>query len=196
MKVDLSRNCSQPGPVEYMGIFGLSWQEKVASFVKNRLKGTAIQKKLSDFFQSGGLNVSLIKNLYNEYAALMAMGNAPADFVVLPNQSGDGGEFKQSTITLASKIATKTNVDNSIILEFLRALFVLARDGKIPFEKWNPQGYKESTQLRKTFETEKTILDTVVKPVMDKGTGLMVIFGVGVAAYLLSQLKHFTYKKR
>ena len=192
MIIDLNNNSAVP----YMGIFGLSWEEKVASFVKKRLSGTSLSKKLSDFFQSGGLNVSLIKNLYNEYAAFMAVGNPPSDFDVLPNQSGDGGEFKQTSLSLASKIESKTNVDFSIILEFLRALFVLSRDGKIPFEKWNPQGYKESTQLRKTFDTEKSILDTIVKPVSDKASGLILIVGVGVTAYLLSQLKFFTYKKQ
>ena len=182
MKVDLSGN------QEYMGLFGLSWEEKVAAFVQKRLKGTKAAKKLSDFFQAGGKNVALIKNLYREYAALMASGYKPAEFSVSPDDKGGGGQYAADTITLAGLLADRTNIETVIVLEFLRALFVLARDGKIPFAKWNPQGFKQSTKLQKSFSTEKGFLDITSKT----GTYAKIALAlgaVGVGAYLLSQIK-------
>ncbi len=177
---------------EYMGLFGLTFEEKVASFVRKQLKGTAAAKKLSSFFQAGGLNVTLIKNLYNEYAALMAKNHKPADFTVSPDAAGNGGAFSESSIQLAAIIGDKTNVDNAIVLSFLKALYVLSRDGKIPFSKWNPAGYKESTELRKSFATEQDIFQAVGKAA-GKAAGtskiLLIVAGIGVTAYLLSQIK-------
>ncbi len=184
MKVDLS-GCSN---VEQMGLFGLSFEEKVAEFIRKRLKGTASAKKLSDFFQAGGKNVSLVKNLYREYAALMASGYSPSSFTVSPDGKGNGGQYASDTVTLAGKINGKTNIDMVIVLEFLRALFVMARDGKIPFAKWNPRGYQQSTKLQKTFSTEKGLLDITSKTGAYAKIAL-ILGAVGVGAYLLSQLK-------
>lgn len=180
MTVDLSGG-------EYMGIFGFSWEEKVGSFMKKALQGTAAAKKMSSFFQAGGVNVSLVKNLANEYLALMARGYRPANFTAPPDSNGSGGTFDSSTISLAGMLSNKTNVDAAVSLAFLRALFVLSRDGKIPFAKWNPQGYKESTTLRKTFSTEKGILEKV-SPVANYGKIALIVAGIGTAAYFLSQL--------
>lgn len=179
-----------PGVPEVMGLFGLSWPEKVASFMAKQLKGKPQSKKLKDFFQAGGKNVSLVNNLHREYMALMAENREPSSFTVSPDSQGSGGEFSSSTITLASLIENRTNVDPVIVLEFLRALYVLSRDGKIPFAKWNPKGYQTSTELKRTFKTEKGILDFTSK----SGTYakvLIVLASVGVGAYLLSQLKEF-----
>lgn len=186
-------------PAEYMGIFGFSWEEKVASFIKMRLKGTEVGKKLSSFWQAGGMNVTLIKNLHNEYMALMAKGVAPSGFSVQPDDKGNGGTYSASTVSLAGKIAASTNADNSVVLEFLRALYVLSRDGKIPMAKWNPAGYKESTDLRKSFSTEKTVLDTITKTastVADKSKIILAVAAIGAAAYFLSQAKAFAPARR
>jgi hypothetical protein len=191
MSVDINNSA------EYMGLFGFSWEEKVASFVKKQLKGTAAAKKLSDFFQAGGLNVSLVKNLYNEYAALMAKSYQPVSFSVSPGADGSGGTFSPESIELSAIIANKTNVETPIVLSFFQALFVLSRDGKIPFAKWNPAGWKESTQLRKSFSSEQGFLDSATKAAtkaVDSSKVFLIIAGIGAAAYLLSQLKNFTHK--
>lgn len=166
---------------ERLGVFGFSWQEKVAKFVATRLKGTKLQDKLKSFWSAGGLNVTLINNLYREYAALMAKNYAPVGFISLPGSDGSGGQFDASTIQLAGLISNVTNVDGAIILEFFRALFVLARDGKIPFAKWNPQGYKVSTSLQKTFSTEKSVSETLSTNL--KLISLLAVLGVGVYTY-------------
>lgn len=180
----------RPVSPELIGLFGLSWPEKVAKFMSNQLKGTALRKKLKSFWGAGGLNTTLVKNLHNEYMALMARNYAPADFVIKPNAQGTGGSFTPSTVNLASMIQQKTNIDSAVILEFLRAMYVLARDGKIPFNKWNPKGFKESTALRKTFTSEKGFIEAAQK------TGnyakiALIVAGLGAGAYFLSQVKGF-----
>jgi len=191
MTVDLQEKA------EYLGIFGFSWEEKVASFIKKQLKGTAAAKKLSDFFQAGGLNVALVKNLYNEYAALMAKKYQPVTYSIQPDSSGNGGMLSQDSIQLAAIVGNKTNVDVSIVTAFFKAIFVLSRDGKIPFAKWNPQGWKESTELRKTYSTEKGILESVTKAAgtaVNTSKIFLIVAGIGAAAYLLAQVKTFTHK--
>lgn len=187
MKINLSTEEQTP---EVMGLFGFSWPEKLAKFMASQLKGTKLKKKVKDFWQSGGLNVRLVKNLHNEYMALMARNFAPVDFSVKPNAQGKGGSFTASTLNLASMIRQKTNIDSAIILEFLRGLYVLARDGKVPAAKWNPKGYKESTTLRKTFSSEKGILEAAQKTGNYAKIALVVV-GLGAGAYLLQQLKGF-----
>lgn len=171
-----------------MGLFGLSWEEKTASFMNKKLKGTALAKKLKSFWGAGGMNVSIVKNLHREYLALQATGWKPSNFIVQPDMNGDGGTFDPATVQLAGQLQAKTNLDSAIVLEFLRSMFVLARDGKIPFQKWNPQGYKQSTTLQKTFSTERGFLEAA----QTTGNYMKVILAlaaVGVSAYLLSQLK-------
>lgn len=184
MIVDFSKNQD-----ELMGLFGLTWQEKLAGVMKKNLKGTKQQKILNDFFSAGGKNIKLIDNLYNEYAALMSKNYPPSDFKIQP-VNNKGGELNDSSISLIYLINAKTNIDHIVISEFLKALWILAKDGKIPFAKWNPKGYQETTALRKTFETEKTILDKGqdVKKYVNIG---LVLASLGVGGYLLSQIKGF-----
>lgn len=174
---------------ELIGLFGLTWQEKVAGVMQKALKGTKYQKLMSDFFSSGNKNTKIVNNCYNEYAALMSKGFLPSGFKVLP-VNGKGGELNDSSIKLVSLINAKTNIDHAVIIEFLKALWILAKDGKIPFAKWNPKGHEETTALRKTFATEKTILDSKedIKKYVNAG---LIIAGLGVGGYLLSQIKSF-----
>ena len=178
--------CQTVSP-ELLGLFGLSWSEKVASQMSKYLKGTAAAKKLKSFWSPGGVNTTLVENLQREYAAEMAYNREPASFVIPPDSSGNGGEFTENTVSLAAIISGKTNIDVAIILEFFRSLFVLARDGKIPFAKYDPNGVKQSSAAAKVFESERSILDVA-------GSGLktlLIIAGLGVGAYALSQINAF-----
>jgi hypothetical protein len=186
MKISLSGNNA-----ELMGIFGFSWPEKVAAFMQKRLKGTALESKLKSFWGAGGKNVQMIENLHREYIALMAQGKNPVSFALSPDASGNGGTISQDTVLLAQLINTKTAIDKTIIEEFLRAIFILARDGKIPYEKWNPKGYSESEKLTKTFTSEQNIFDKI-KSGSGTVNALLLVAGIGVSAYLLSQLKGLT----
>lgn len=186
MKISLTQN----NP-ELMGLFGFSWPEKVAAFMVKRLKGTPYEKKLKTFWGASGKNTELVENLETQYLLLMATGHNPATFSLPPDIDGNGGALSADSQLLAQLINSGTNVDIPIINEFLRAIFVLSRDGKIPYEKWNPQGYQIARQKTSTaFESEQGILDKL-KPAGNTLNTVLLIAGVGVGAYLLNQLKGF-----
>ena len=175
-----------------LGLFGLSWSEKVASFMGKRLKGTTVGKKMFDFFQPGGVNTTIVDNLQREYAVEMAYGRNPVSYVVPPDNQGNGGTLSDDTVMLGGILAAKTKVDASVVLEFFRALWVLARDGKIPFAKFDPKGVRAATATQKTFETEKTALDVVSGGLKT----LLIIAGLGVGAYALAQVSPFIPKPK
>ena len=174
---------------EMMGIFGFSWPEKVTGFMLKRLKGSVYEPKLKDFFQASGRNQKLVENMHREYLALMAQGKNPVTFSLAPDASGNGGQMSPDGNLLAQQIFNKTAIDMPIINEFLRALFVLSRDGKIPYEKWNPKGYQQAKEVSKSaFESEQGFFDKL-KPAGDTMKTVLLVAGIGVSAYLLNQLK-------
>jgi len=164
---------------ELMGLFGLTWQEKVTNETYKKVNATdkTIAKKLKDFLQPGGLNIRMLENMHREYLALMAKGFKPSNFT---NNIPDS-----YTLQLIPKIKEKINTDDLIILKFLESLFELSAAGKIPYAKLNPQGFKESTALQKTFPSEITIMDTVKKGAK-VSTILFIVAGVGVSLYYLN----------
>lgn len=176
---------------ESMGIFGFSWQEKTGDFMRKHMKGTALAKKLSDFWQAGGVNTKLIENIQRTYAAEMALGRQPVSWVVPPNSAGDGGTFSSDTISLAGIVSGKTNIDAALVLEYFRALWVLARDGKIDSAKWDPKGYKSTTALQKTFSTEKSVADIASSSIKT----IVILVGLGLGAYALSIAAPFLKRK-
>lgn len=140
---------------ERMGIFGLSWQEKVADYMLRDLSGTVHESKMKSFWMPGGRNTSIVNNISREYIAIMATGRRPADF--------SGSFLSNDSLVLADEIVEKTNIDIEIVKSYLRAIWTLARDGEIPVAKWDPAGYRKSLTTSKTFESESTILDNVQK---------------------------------
>ncbi|MFA5235099.1 MAG: hypothetical protein WC390_11930 [Sulfurimonas sp.] len=169
---------------EYMGLFGLSFEEKLASATYKKLQAIdkTIAKKLKDFFQAGGLNIRLIQNMYREYTALMAQNYKPANFT---NNAPDN-----ATLNLIAIIKGKLNIDDSIISNFLLSLQELAAEGIIPYAKWNPKGFKESTALQKTFSTEQSIIDKTIsttKEVSGKLSLILIVAGLGVSFYYINK---------
>lgn len=167
---------------ELMGLFGLTWQEKVTNLTYKKVNAIdkEIAKKLKDFFQPGSLNVRMIENMEREYLALMASGYKPANFI--------DGIPDSSTLQLIPKLKAKINIEELTILKFLESLYELSAAGKIPYAKWNPKGYKESTALQKTFPSEITILDNVQKGAK-VGTVLLIVAGVGISLYYLNNIE-------
>jgi hypothetical protein len=169
---------------EIMGIFGMSWQEKIVAFMKKQLKGqTELLKKLSTWW---GENTTLIDNLYREYTALIATGGNPVSFSELPGIDGSGGTFSVETELTATNIAAKTAIDRKIVESFLRALFVLARDGKIDYKKLDPVGYIETKTATKSVTAEKT---GILEQVSSSAKTILWVAGLGTALYLLNTLK-------
>lgn len=168
--------------VEMMGWFGLTWQEKVAKaiYTDTYLKDKNIAKKMKDFLQPGGLNIRLVENMYREYSALMAQRYKPASF--------KDGIPDTNTSNLIQIIKNKINADEILVLNFLKALQELSAAGTIPFAKWNPSGYAESTSLQKSFETEKSIFDKAQGAAVKASkvsTVLLIVAGLGLTSYIL-----------
>ena len=168
--------------VESMGWFGLTWQEKVAksTYDKTMLINKTIAKKLKDIFQAGTFNIRLIENMYREYSALMAQKYKPASF--------KNGIPNNDTLNLVKIISKKINAEEIIVLNFLNSLQELAAAGTIPFSKWNPSGYAESTALQKSFDSEKSILDKaqgVAVSASKMSTVLLIVAGLGLVSYIV-----------
>ncbi len=134
----------------YLGIFGFSFEEKVADFMIDDL-GKNQSSILKDFWQAGGKNVTLVKNLSREYLALQARGSRPSDFST--------GTYDSNTYDTALKMSNALNVPINITVSFLKSIFYLASQGKIEYSKWNPRGYEVSRDLQKSFESEKDIIE-------------------------------------
>lgn len=173
---------------EQMGVFGFSWPEKVGKLMIQNLKGSQYQKVMKDFWQPMQRNVRLIKNVHSQYMALLASGYKPVNFDIVPDVKGKGGTFNQQSLDLAKIISRKTNVALPIVHEFFRAIFVLARDGKIPVEKWNPVGHAKTTALKQKFATERGFFYTA-KKTADYAKILMLLGGLAAGGYFLSQMK-------
>jgi len=172
---------------ENMGWFGLTWEEKLAKSTYDKVQAInkTTAKKLKDFLQAGSFNIRLIQNMYREYAALMAKNYKPANF------NADGTP-DNSTINLSTIIKNKLNVDETIVLNFLLSIQQLAAAGTIPFSKWNPSGYAESTALQKKFDTEKSFLDKAQGAAVkasNVGTILLVVAGLGFISYVVYETK-------
>ena len=142
---------------------------------------------MNDFFQAGGKNVRLIDNLHREYMALQAEGKSAVSVV------NDG--LDQSSLSLANEIYKRTNVDIVIVIEFLKSIYNLSKTGKIPYEKWNPKGYKKSETAKKTFSTEKGFFD-FAKSTAGYGKIVLIVAGIGASAYLLNQFNQFKGVKK
>lgn len=173
---------------DYMGWFGLTWQEKVANYTYNQVKAVdkTIAKKLNDFLQPAGRNIRLIENMYREYVALQAQGYKPANF--------SGIDPDSNTVKIASIIKGKVNTDDLIILNFLKSLYDLSAAGTIDFSKWNPQGFKESTTLQKSFPSEVSLLEKAGKittSTAKTGTVLLIVAGIGISLYYLNNIERF-----
>lgn len=174
---------------EYMGIFGLTWEEKVADLTYKKVANIDknIAKKLKDFWQAGGLNVTLIKNLHREYIALQAQNYKPANF--------ENGFISQETSNLSTILSNRLNIEKIITDSFLRSLYELSSQGKIPFEKWNPSGYKSSIELQKTFETEKNIFEKLSENT--KSTkNIIVLLGIVTGLFYINKLTGFFNEKK
>lgn len=167
---------------ELMGLFNLSWKERVINDMRRTLKG---QKELSKTLVSWwGENTKLVDLLHNQYLVELSAGASPVSFSVAPGTDGSGGEFTAETDILSSNIAQKTGLAGEIVDAFLRALFVLTRAGRIDLKKLDPVGYKEAKAVQKTTSGGGIVGD--IKSGASAVLLVAALFGVG---YLVSGLK-------
>lgn len=172
----------------YMGLFGFTWQEKVAQYMYNAMRGLPAAEKLKSFWQASGLNVRLVDNLHREYMALLNIGRAPANLQKLPDDKGRFAVLSNATAAMVQPLADSTGAEKIIVQYFLIALYVLARSGKIGYEKLDPKGYAETEAVRKKLEPQKD----VVNRLMDFSTMAVLVGGIAASAYLIKQLRSFT----
>lgn len=170
---------------ELMGIFGLSWQEKIINFMKKRMKGNELSKILSSWWSE---NTRLVDNLHAQYLIELAAGSALPSYTVQPNSSGNNGSPSSETDILSQNISRTTGIDKQLTDEFLLALYVLTRDGKIDYKKYNPSIKRELISAKEAFRPEN-ILDKL----QSSGKIIMLIGGIAVSAYLYNTL---TKKRR
>lgn len=159
---------------EIMG--AMTWKGEVMKYMQKRLKPFPVMYKQSK-------NRRMIDNLHREYMALIASGYKKADILT---GSGDLLKWNRQTYEMARKITDRLNVNNLLTLNFFIAMYNLARQGKIPFEKWDPKGYEKSEKQKKTFKTEKTIFEKTAEKAGNITKLLMPLsIGAGIITALL-----------
>lgn len=178
MKVQLG-TCSTP---ETLGIFGLSWPEKVASEMIDNLKGTGYEGNLKSFWSAGGKNTTLVKNLQKVYTQYMIEGNQPPTFT--------GGNADTYAVYLSEQLSNDTATPQPVTLEFLRALYTLTQKGKIDYKLYNPVGYKETAEVI-TESKPKTGINLVLEQTGETLNKVLIVGGLAVGAYLLANVNKF-----
>lgn len=180
MKCLIVDNSVQEYP-ESMGIFGLSWPEKVASDMLNGLRGTGYESTVKAFWGAGGKNTKLIKNLQSVYERFMIEGNEPPTFT--------GGETNTYATYLSGLLSAETATPEIVTLQFLKSLYNLTQKGDIDYKLYNPVGYSQSAEVVKASKPKSGIeaVATETGKVLNR---VLIVAGIGAAAYLLSNVKN------
>lgn len=166
----------------YMGVFGITWQEKIASAMYKILPSD-LKKTIRSFWGGSGFNTRIIDNLYLSYLSIMREGVKPPEYT--DNQGGN------SAVLITPRIAQSTNVNTQIVDSFLKSLYNLSKNGTIEFSKYDPVKVEREKKIQSTFTTEKNIFSKTLEAV-DKGTNKIIILSIiGLTGYIL-----FTSKKR
>lgn len=171
-----------------IGYFGVSSWEKILDYMRKATQGTDLYKYVSDFWK----NETLIKSLSREYIALQAKGYTPAELKGGKDTPGTIKKWTQETEEMVLIISKKLNIPAQLVRFYFAAIYDLSKIGKIPYYVYNPKGYKESEALKKTFETEKGILDKATD--ITSATSkilipLAVLASIGTGFFIYSKLK-------
>ena len=144
---------------DYMGWFGLSWQEKIAKAMYSLLNDTD-RKQLKSFWGAGGWNINLINALYNYY---LTSGTVNAS---------------------ASDISEKSGIAEKIVQAFLSSVQSLAVAGTVDYKIYNPEQAQAAQNVKSDLLTPAP-----VKAIKTYGKLAAVIVGGIVAVQLLQSLK-------
>lgn len=129
----------------YLGAF--TWEGEVIGYMMARLKAFPTLYKLAK-------SKRVFNNMHREYMSLIAEGFTQADII---SGKGDFLKWNAQTYRMASLISDRVNVPKLLVINFFNALYNLALQGKIPYQKWNPKGFQEAKDLQKTLPSEKSI---------------------------------------
>lgn len=168
---------------ERLGIFGFSWEEKVAAEMIDHLKGTGYDKNLKAFWGPSGKNTTLVKNLHNVYTQYMMQGNQPPKFVA--------GQPDQYADYLSQSLSADTATPSIISMEFLKALFNLTQNGRIDYKLYNPIGYKETVETIQEAKPKSgiSLVAQETGKIMNK---VLIVGGLAIGAYLLTNITKLT----
>jgi len=163
--------------VEFLGLFGFSWKEKVGKEMLTTLKGTIYEDTIKDFWGGGSwINTSLIANLHKVYESILKTGKESPTF--------DGHVPDDNATEISHLIEDKTRVPYQVVIEFLRSLFYLASTGVIEYKIYDPVGYREV----KDATSEGPIKDVLNEA--GKKINLILLVGGAVAGiYILNKLR-------
>lgn len=143
---------------EYLGVFGLSWQEKIAARMY-KILGSDYASIMKDFYQSGGYNINLVNTLYNAY---ILYGSKDATKTVIAEKSGESETVAQA---------------------FLIALKDAAISGEISSKYYDPDTFSKASSRK-----EALLTPTPVKQARSYLTIAAVIVGGILAMQVLSYL--------
>lgn len=175
MKIKLTNSTD----AELMGMFGLSWKEKVAAKMIAILAGTEYEDAAKSFWGPSGKNTSLVKSLHVVYTRYMTEGNEPP----VPT------EAITSTYTsyLVKNISFETGIPTEVVTAFLIAMYDLVQVGQIEYKLYNPMGYKKSIESAEQAKP-KTGINLFAEQAGDTLNKVIIIGGLAVGAYLLTNI--------
>lgn len=168
-----------------MGYFGFSTWEKILAYMQAALKGTTDIKYVSSFWK----NEQLVSNLNREYMALQAGGFKPAKPV---KNFGKNKSWDDSTEDMVDLIAQKLLLPENIVRVYFSAIYDLSGNGKIPHQKYDPAGYKQSKKLQEKFDTEKGAI-SILKDATGQASKILIpiaiLASLATGFYIYSKIK-------
>jgi hypothetical protein len=150
--------------VEKLGIFGITWQEKVAKRMHDTMpeEYRSEIKSWKTYFQPSGLNVTLVDTLYDFYLS-------------------NGAKNISS-----GKLSELSGVTEGVCLSFLESLKYLATQGYIDYKIYDITPSKESEKLKeKIFDNEAS---SVLSKVGNVTNGILLVLCVGTLLMFSSKL--------
>jgi len=172
-----------------LGYFGFSTWEKILQYMQKGLKGLSEYKFVSTFWK----NQTLINNLNREYMAMQAQGHPPV------KPEAGTGYLKTWTPEAAKQgkiISKNLNIPLTLVYMYFSAIYDLSSTGKIPYEKWNPQGYIKARKQQQSIETEKGTLKKITEGITETSKTaqrviipIAIIAALGTGVYFYNQFK-------
>lgn len=136
-----------------LGVFGMSWQEKIAGQMNKSLNGTPEHKFISK--TGPGHNVTIVKNMGNEYASLQATGYGPA--------MASNGILTPETMEMSQIISSRLGLPLKVGTSFLSAMIMLGGLGKVPYKVWKPKQYAVTKKQKKSLIANKGFFTNTLK---------------------------------
>ncbi len=162
-----------------LGVFGLSWAEKVAAEMLSVLKGTDYEGTIKDFWGGSGLNTGLIKTLHKYYESYLLSGMSPPVF---------DGHVPDSTATqMANDLEETTKIPYAVNMEFLRSIYTLARNGEIAFKYYDPVRYAQVKEETGAFDFKD-----IFRTAGDKMNVFLIAGGVAAALLMFSYMNQLS----